>query len=94
MIIRWTEKAASDAIGIHTFIAEHSAIYADAVFLRIRNRPDPQLIDHPLSGSIVPEFGRDDIREVFVHSFRIIYLCTSRRNSHSNRNSWLKNVDV
>lgn len=27
----------------------------------------------PESGAIVPEYNRPDIREVFVHSFRLIY---------------------
>lgn len=31
------------------------------------------LADFPLSGRIVPEFGRDDIREVFHGDYRIIY---------------------
>ena len=74
MRIRWTEKASADALAIHAFIAERSEIYADVVYARILARPEPQLVEHPLSGSIVPEFDRDDIREVFVHSFRIIYL--------------------
>lgn len=74
MKIRWTEKASADALAIHAYIAERSEIYADVVYSRILARPDPQLIEHPLSGSIVPEYGRNDIREVFVHSFRIIYL--------------------
>jgi toxin ParE1/3/4 len=74
MKIRWTEKASADALAIHGFIAERSEFYADVVYSRILARPDPQLIEHPWSGSIVPEYERDDIREVFVHSFRIIYL--------------------
>lgn len=74
MKIRWTEKASADALAIYAFIAEQSEIYADVVYSRILARLDPQLVEHPYSGSIVPEYGRDDIREVLVHSFRIIYL--------------------
>ncbi|MCY2973414.1 MAG: type II toxin-antitoxin system RelE/ParE family toxin [Planctomycetota bacterium] len=73
MRIRWTERASSDLLSIHTFIAEQSESYADAVYERLLVRPQ-QLVDQPLSGSIVPEYGRDDIREVFLHSFRLIYL--------------------
>ena len=73
MNLRWTEKASADALAIHAFIAEQSEIYADIVYARILARPDPQLVKYPLSGSIVPEYNRDDIRELFVHSFRIIY---------------------
>lgn len=73
MRLRWTEKASADALSIHAYIAERSATYADAVYARIVARPQ-QLIGHPFSGSVVPEYGRDDVREVFVHSFRLIYV--------------------
>lgn len=72
MAIRWTEKASVDVIGIFDYIAEHSLAYAEAVYERILERPG-QLNLHPKSGAVVPEFGRDDIRELFVHSFRLIY---------------------
>jgi len=76
MRLRWTEKASSDLLSIHTFIAEQSESYADSVYERLLVRPQ-QLIAHPLSGSIVPEYGREDVREVFLHSFRLIYLVLS-----------------
>ena len=74
MRIRWTEKASNDALEIYDFIAKNSETYAATVYNQILDRPEPQLIDHPHSGSVVPEFEREDIREVFVHSFRIIHL--------------------
>jgi plasmid stabilization system protein ParE len=42
------------------------------VYSRILDRAT-QLVDHSESGAIVPEFNRGDIREVFVHLFRLIY---------------------
>ncbi len=72
MKVRWTEHAFSDALAIYDYIVEQSPRYADAVFEQILARPI-QLVDHPESGSIVPEYNRDDLREVFVHSFRLIY---------------------
>ena len=36
-----------------------------------------QLTVHPKSGSVVPEFGRNDIRELFTYSFRLIYRIAS-----------------
>lgn len=30
--------------------------------------------NHPEAGRVVPEFGREDIREVFLRSYRIVYL--------------------
>ncbi|MDP7016802.1 MAG: type II toxin-antitoxin system RelE/ParE family toxin [Pirellulaceae bacterium] len=74
MKVRWTEKASKDALAIHAYIAEQSEVYADAVYARLVARPETQLVANPLSGSIVPEYGRRDLREVYVHSFRVIYL--------------------
>ncbi|KAA1256775.1 Plasmid stabilization system protein [Rubripirellula obstinata] len=74
MKLRWTEKATSDLIGVYDYIAQSSPEYAASVSDRIFRRPDPQLIDFPKSGSIVPEYGRDDIREIFSDSYRIIHL--------------------
>jgi addiction module RelE/StbE family toxin len=72
MKLRWTEKASTDVLGIYDYIAAQAPGYAEVVCDRIFSRPQ-QLINHPRSGSIVPEYGREDIRELFVHSFRIIY---------------------
>jgi plasmid stabilization system protein ParE len=35
-----------------------------------------RLADFPLSGRVVPEVGRMEIREVFVYSYRIIFRYT------------------
>ena len=72
MKVRWTEKATADVIGIFDYIAKQSSGYTNIVCERILARPH-QLLDHPHAGSIVPEYGIDDIREVLVHSFRIVY---------------------
>ncbi len=72
MDIRWTEKASADALGIFDYIADQSFAYAESVYERVLERP-AQLTAHPRSGSVVPEIGRDDIRELYVYSFRLIY---------------------
>jgi len=71
--LRWTEKATRQLIGAYDYIAQSSPEYASAVAERIFARPDPQLVNFPYSGSVVPEYGREDIREVFVDSYRIIH---------------------
>lgn len=73
MKLRWTQRATDQLVGVHDYIAQSSPEFAAAVAERIFARPDPQLIDFPYSGSVVPEFGRDDIREVFSDSYRIIH---------------------
>lgn len=72
MRIRWTDRASKDAIGIFDYIADQSLAYAESVYERILARP-LQLERFPESGSILPEYNRLDIRELFVYSFRIIY---------------------
>ena len=72
MNVRWTERASNDAIAIYDYIADRSETYAESVYLRILSRPN-QLANHPESGSIVPEYNRADIRELYVNSFRLIY---------------------
>lgn len=72
MNVRWTERASKDALGIYDFIADQSEAYAESVYSRLIIRPQ-QLEKFPDSGSIVPEYSRPDIRELFLHSFRIIY---------------------
>lgn len=47
MKLRWTEKASSDALAIHRYISECSETYADAVYAKILQRPNPLIIDHP-----------------------------------------------
>lgn len=44
-----------------------------------------QLIAHPRSGSVVPELGREDIRELFVYSFRLIYRISGDEHVHALR---------
>lgn len=45
---------------------------ADRLYERILARP-LQLTEYPRSGSVVAELGREDVRESFVYSFRLIY---------------------
>jgi len=72
MEVRWTTYAAADLTAIHDHIAKDSLKYAAVVVERVLTRVH-QLEAFPESGSIVPEFERSDIREIFVHSYRIIH---------------------
>ena len=76
MRLRWTKSAQSDLAQIQAFIARDSIAYSEAVIDRIITRAEG-LVDFPQSGQAVPEYRRADIREVFVHSFRLIYSVTS-----------------
>ncbi|MEO8494702.1 MAG: type II toxin-antitoxin system RelE/ParE family toxin [Planctomycetota bacterium] len=70
--IIWSPQAIDDLDAICEYISRDSPQYASVVAERIINVVE--LIPmHPLAGSVVPEFGSDELRERFLHNFRIIY---------------------
>ncbi|MCH8569041.1 MAG: type II toxin-antitoxin system RelE/ParE family toxin [Balneolales bacterium] len=58
---------------IFNYIAEDSALYAYRTVEKIIERTE-SIVPHSQKGRMVPEYERDDIREVFQHPYRIIYL--------------------
>lgn len=73
MRVDWTSAAISDLDAIHDFIAADSPHYATVVVDRLTARC-AQICAFPYSGEIVPEYEREDIREVITYSYRMIYL--------------------
>lgn len=70
--IVWSPQAIDDLDAICEYIARDSPQYACVVAQRIIDVVEA-IPSHPLAGSIVPEFGIDELRERFLHSYRIIY---------------------
>jgi len=70
--VRWTPQAADDLEAICLFIARDApplaAIFADRIF-----RAADRLTRHPRLGRVVPELANEDVREVIVGSYRVIY---------------------
>jgi len=70
--VKWTSQALDDLEAICLFIArdapQAAAIFADRAF-----RATDHLAKYPCSGRVVPEFGSEDIREVIVGNYRVIY---------------------
>jgi len=73
MKIVWTEKAEKQLDQIFNYIAADSPVYAYRTLEKIIERAE-SISRHPLKGRSVPEYEREDIREVFLHPYRIIYL--------------------
>lgn len=71
-MFRWSARAWTDLKAIHDHIARDSPLNAKAVVREIVNRA-AALSDTPFVGRTVPELNDPDIREVSVHSWRIIY---------------------
>jgi addiction module RelE/StbE family toxin len=68
----WTDLAIADLKSIHEYISRDSKFYADRFIDKLINRVD-QLENYSLSGRVVPEFGKEDIRELIEGNYRIIF---------------------
>jgi toxin ParE1/3/4 len=68
----WTEPALADVQEIMHFVAKDSRRYALKLADRIMEA-SRGLASQPHSGGRVPEFDRDDLREVLVRPYRSIY---------------------
>ena len=95
-MVTWTESAKTDLRAIHDFIAHDSHYYAKKVVQDIRERTDG-LNKLPKIGRIVPELNDDNVRELSLYSYRIIYEIKSQAIFilavvHQRRN--LKDEDV
>lgn len=68
----WTDRALSDLEAIGDFIAAHNPIAAER-WVRVLMAAAERVADMPMVGRRVPEIGRDDIREILKHTYRVIY---------------------
>lgn len=68
----WTELSISDLREIHDYIAEDSSYYATITVNKIYLRAQ-KIIDNPYIGRIVPEVNDQQIRELILGNYRIIY---------------------
>ena len=70
--VRWTPQALDDLEAICLFIArdapQAAAIFADRAF-----RSTDRLANYPRLGRVVPELGIENIREILLGSYRLIY---------------------
>lgn len=71
--IRWTLRARLDVQDIRNFLARSSIQNAGAFEQSILDAVR-RLEDFPRVGRIVPEFDREDLREILVPPYRVLYL--------------------
>ena len=70
--VRWTPQAADDLQAIYDFIARDSPYYAQLTVERILASID-LLEQFPLRGRQIPERPREDLRELIVRPYRLVY---------------------
>lgn len=72
MKVRWTERAQWDLAEINAYISRDNPDAARRWIVRLRERAR-KIAPHPYAGRKVSELDRDEVREVFLGSYRIIY---------------------
>ncbi len=72
MHIEWTAPAVADLQDIVDYIARDSTIYAAAMAERIVRAGD-RLAFFPKRGRVVREVGDQNIREIIIQPYRVLY---------------------
>lgn len=72
MTLRWSDRARADLISIGHYIAQDNSARARQWVEQLRERAR-KAARSPKAGRIVPELARDDIREVFLRTYRLVY---------------------
>ena len=76
MKLRWTLRARRDLEEIGNYISRDSPAAARRWIERLRDRAR-KAAQTPSAGRVVPEIGRENVREVFLRGYRIVY-CVGR----------------
>lgn len=72
MRVHWTVEAKAQLKAIETHIAQDSPVVAKRTITQLAHRCR-QIGELPRTGRKVPEFDRDDLRELLERPYRIIY---------------------
>lgn len=71
-MVKWTHHALTQLRHIHDYIAQDSPLYAKRVSDALVRKTF--LLDElPRMGRKVPEFNEENVREVALYSYRILY---------------------
>lgn len=76
--IYWTRQSQEDLRQVRAFISRDAPATASAFVRRLRDSVN-RLKEFPESGQVVPELGREDIRELLRGNYRIIYRAGQER---------------
>ena len=71
--VRWSLNASQDLQELEDFIARDSLLHAINFIDRVVETAET-LVRNPKLGRVVPEFGRDDLRELLFRGHRVVYL--------------------
>jgi toxin ParE1/3/4 len=69
---RWTDRAKRDLAEIGDYIAQDNPVAAERWVESLLD-PAKRAATLPLSGRRVPEIGRDEVRELLLRKYRLVY---------------------
>lgn len=72
MNVVWTDEAKAHLEDIYQYIKRDAPFYAAQTVDKLTRRAG-QLVDHPRSGRVVPKYGDENLRELIVYPYRLIY---------------------
>jgi toxin ParE1/3/4 len=72
MRVVWTDEAKAHLDDIYRYIQRDAPLYAMQMVDKLTRRAG-QLIDHPRSGRIAPQYDDENLRELIVYPYRLIY---------------------
>ena len=73
-MIRWSQRGKRRLLGCMRYIAEQSQDWPTVINWRDRVYDAVEhLEDFPESGTVIRELGREDIRQLIVGNYRVIY---------------------
>ncbi len=72
MKVVWTANAANHLRAIHAYLAQNSPSYALQTVDRL-TRGSEYVGEFPMVGRVVPEIGRQQVRELILESYRLMY---------------------
>ncbi|WP_438008374.1 type II toxin-antitoxin system RelE/ParE family toxin [Sorangium sp. So ce321] len=72
MAVVWTERARDDLVAVFHFIARDDRKAAARWIARLLEQAELVAMA-PVGERVVPELGRNNVRDVFLRSYRIIY---------------------
>jgi toxin ParE1/3/4 len=73
----WTRRAQTDLVALGRFVAKDNPEAARRLLETLLRRADAAA-NMPRAGRRVPELGREDLREVVVGNYRIVYRVRKR----------------
>jgi plasmid stabilization system protein ParE len=95
-MVKWTLPARDDLRAIYEYIALDSKFYAKKIVREIVSISST-IPEMPERGRVVPETDEQQIREIFIYSYRLIYQISSGLISilaviHGSRNITALNI--